>query len=88
MTPTSGTNTSTISHAMLVDEDAQDITVALNNPEAQLLTGIENNVQCSMVNGQSTYDLQGRKVNGQSSMVNGQLPKGILIVNGKKVIIK
>ncbi|MBP5628388.1 MAG: leucine-rich repeat protein [Bacteroidaceae bacterium] len=79
---------STISHAMLVDEDAQNIRVALNNPEVQLLTGIENNVQCSMVNGQSTYDLQGRKVNPQSSMVNGQLPKGILIVNGKKVIIK
>ncbi len=83
---------STISHAMLVDEDAQDIIVALNNPEAQLLTGIdESGVRSEEVgvgNDQSAYDLQGRKVNGQSSMVNGQLPKGILIVNGKKVIIK
>ena len=31
--------------------------------------------------GQSTYDLHGRKVNGQSSMVNGQ----ILIIDGQKV---
>ena len=71
---------SIISHAMLVDEEAQNVRVALNNPEAELLTGIE------IVNGkQSTvnncYDLQGRKLNGQSQ-------KGIYIVNGKKVIIK
>ncbi len=83
---------STISHAMLVDEDAQDITVALNNPEAQLLTGIDElgvrSEELGVGNDQSAYDLQGRKVNGQSLMVNGQLPKGILIVNGKKVIIK
>jgi hypothetical protein len=34
------------------------------------------------------YSLDGRKVNGQSSMVNGKLPKGIYIVNGKKIVIK
>ena len=39
------------------------------------------NNQSSIVNGQSTYDLQGRKI-------NGQLPKGIYIHNGKKIIIK
>ena len=51
--------------------------------------GIEN-VQCSMFNVQSEawYDLNGRKINGQRSMVNGQLPRGIYIHNGKKVVIK
>ena len=33
------------------------------------------------VNNQPIYDLSGRKV-------NGQLPKGIYIVNGKKVMVK
>ena len=38
----------------------------------------------------AVYDLSGRKimVNGQWSMVNGKLPKGIYIVNGKKVLVK
>ena len=40
------------------------------------------------VPGQSVYDLQGRKINAQSSMFNVQLPKGIYIVNGKKVLVK
>ncbi len=35
------------------------------------------------------YDLGGRKmVNGQWSMVNGNLPKGVYIHNGKKVVVK
>ena len=35
----------------------------------------------------SVYDLQGRKVvNDQSAMVSGQLPKGVYIVNGKKIL--
>ena len=32
------------------------------------------------------YDLSGRRINGQWSMVNGQLKKGIVIVDGKKVV--
>ena len=41
----------------------------------------------------AVYDLSGRRVNGsgfngQCSMFNGKLPKGVYIVNGKKVIIK
>ena len=89
---------STISHAMLVDEDAQNIIVALNNPEAQLLTGIDElgvrSEELEVGNDQSAYDLQGRKLSPFPSggaggrLPNGQLPKGILIVNGKKVIIK
>ena len=35
------------------------------------------------------YDLSGRKIaNGQWSMVNGQLPRGIYIHNGRKVVIR
>jgi hypothetical protein len=44
------------------------------------------------VNGKPTdgtiYDLTGRKVNCQLSTVNYQLPKGIYIKNGKKILIK
>jgi hypothetical protein len=53
-------------------------------------TGIIN-VQCSVVNGQSTsatYDLQGRRVIGDSSADNVRLKKGLYIRNGRKVIIK
>lgn len=34
------------------------------------------------------YDLQGRKIDGQSSMGNGQSKRGIVIRNGKKVLVK
>ena len=34
------------------------------------------------------YDLSGRKINGQWSMVNGQWKKGVVIVDGKKVVVK
>ena len=50
-----------------------------------------------MRNDQVVYDLQGRRVNGSWSMVNGprnatlskrELPKGLYIVNGRKVVMK
>ena len=53
-------------------------------------TGIIN-VQCSLVNGQSTsatYDLQGHRVIGDSSADDVRLKKGLYIRNGRKVIIK
>ncbi len=60
------------------------------DPEEDDVTAISSermvNGQSSMVNG--TYDLSGRRLNVQSSMFNAQLPKGIYIVNGRKVIIK
>ena len=34
------------------------------------------------------YDLSGRKINSQFSIFNSQFPKGLYIVNGKKVAIK
>ena len=49
-------------------------------------TGIEN-VNHETITNNRYYDLQGRKLSdGQSS--NGQMPKGVYIVNGKKVVIK
>ena len=32
------------------------------------------------------YDLDGRRVNGQWSIITGQLPRGLYIVNGKKIL--
>ena len=57
-------------------------------------TGIESLTPGSSSNGVygdgSIYDLQGRKVAGncQLSIINYQLPKGIYIKQGKKIIIK
>ena len=34
----------------------------------------------------AVYDLQGRRINSQFSILNSQLPMGVYIVNGKKVI--
>ncbi|MBR1594583.1 MAG: hypothetical protein IJ659_07420 [Alloprevotella sp.] len=48
----------------------------------------EDNAGSSLVTCHSslTYDLQGRRVNGQWSMFNGQSPKGVYIVNGRKIV--
>lgn len=62
----------------MLDADGNDLTLGVNS-------------QLSTPNSQLFYDLQGRKcstVNGQRSMVNGQLPKGIYIIDGKKIIIR
>jgi len=54
--------------------------------------GIEDGIQNEELRVKSeesdnaVYDLSGRKVNSQFSIFNSQLPKGIYIVNGKKVI--
>jgi len=39
---------------------------------------------------EKVFDLQGRRVNGQWSMFNGQcsMPKGVYIVNGRKLVVK
>jgi hypothetical protein len=52
-------------------------------------TGIEEiRSRNSELSGHYIYDLQGRKINAQSSILNAQLPKGIYIQNGKKVVVR
>ena len=51
-------------------------------------TGIENLTPALSVGKEAVYDLQGRKVNSQFSILHSQLPKGLYIVNGRKVIMK
>ena len=56
------------------------------------ITGIDDinvNVNAN-VNDNAIYDLSGRKVadNCQLSIINCQLPKGIYIINGKKIVVK
>ena len=64
--------------------DMRFVTLTMNYDEA---TGISLTPAPSLKGEGSVYDLQGRQiVNGKLS--NGQLPKGVYIVNGKKVVIK
>ena len=59
-----------------------------------LTDGIESiNDQSSIVNRQSSmdgllYDLSGRRLSHQPSAISPQLPKGVYILNGKKVYVK
>ena len=53
----------------------------------QFWTGIESLTPDPSPAREEIYDLSGRKVNSQSTIHNSQLPKGIYIVNGKKVVI-
>ena len=83
---------SSIGDAMLVDSEAKVISTILNDAEAELATGIEEIAQESENPGLSEkfgefgiYTLQGVPVAVESV---SQLPRGIYIVNRKKVIIK
>ena len=67
------------------DERSRGTTIQL---QSDTPTGIDNNEQRTENNGQSVYDIHGRKASGQSPIVNGQLPKGIYIIDRKKVVIK
>ena len=60
------------------DERSRGTTILLQSDDP---TGIEEigNSQNSILNTQTYYDLQGRRI-------NGQLPKGIYIIHGRKVI--
>lgn len=63
-------------------------TVSEEPTSVPVLTGIHHTPTVSEREG-AIYDLQGRKVNnGQPSMLNGQWPKGVYIMNGKKVTVK
>jgi hypothetical protein len=71
---------------MLVDEEAQPLQVKLNDAT----TGINSidNSQLTIDNARGNiYSLDGRKV-ADGSLPTGKLPKGVYIINGKKVVIK
>ena len=72
--------------ATLVDLEVNVINTALNDAEAELTTGIE--MVAEEMDGSKDsgiYTIQGQAVGTGDAR---QLPKGIYIVNGKKVIIK
>ena len=58
-----------------------------NSAEGQIsdVTGIEG-LATSKENGRNIYDLSGRKVTVSSA--TSVLPKGVYIVNGKKLVVK
>ena len=47
---------------------------------------IQNSIFNIQNEADAIYDLGGCKINGQWSMINGQLPKGLYIVGGRKVL--
>ena len=53
-------------------------------------TGMINNIQNSKskIQDNAIYDLSGRRVNSNIKNQNSKLPKGIYIIDGKKVIVK
>ncbi len=67
-------------------QEADQIKEFVLNLEEDDATSIEHSTLNIEHSEESIYDLSGRKVNGQWSTVNGQLPKGVYIVNGKKII--
>ncbi len=81
--------TATVTGAMLVDEEAQPINTKLND-SAATPTGLNSLTPAPSSTGEGSrniYSLDGRKiVNG--SLTDGTLPKGVYIMNGKKVVIK
>ncbi len=81
--------TATVTGAMLVDEEAQPINTKLND-SAATPTGLNSLTPAPSPTGEGSrniYSLDGRKiVNG--SLTDGTLPKGVYIINGKKVVIK
>ena len=67
-------------------QEASQIKEFVLNTEEDDATSIEHSTFNIEHSKESIYDLSGRKVNGQRSMANGQLPKGVYIVNGKKIL--
>ena len=60
----------------------------MGNPQ---LTGIESPdgpTQTHSKGEEAVYDLSGRRIKSQFSILNSQLPKGVYIVNGRKIVVK
>ena len=75
----SGICDSSVSNAALVDGEARQLSVRLNDASA-VVTAVQG---VTTLNGRAAvYDLQGRRWS------DGPLPKGVYIINGKKVAIK
>ena len=75
-------NNATITNAMLVDEEAVELNAQLNDATA-VITGIEslnNSTNSPLDNDTPAYNLSGQRV--------GKSYKGVVIKNGKKVVIK
>ena len=71
--------------------DSDGIVKGLNDVQ-HVCEAISSRIR-EMVNGQSSngiwYDLTGRRIgDGQWKMDNGQLPRGVYIRDGKKVLVK
>jgi hypothetical protein len=49
-------------------------------------TGLNEELRVKSEESDNVYDLSGRRINSQFSTLNSQLPKGIYIVNGKKIL--
>ena len=67
---------------------ASDITIYGKAKEIIDGIGPIQNSKFKIQNGAEVYDLSGRKVNSKFKIKDSKLPKGIYVVNGKKVAIK
>ena len=67
---------------------ASDITIYGKAKEIIDGIGPIQNSKFKIQNGAEVYDLSGRKVNSKFKIQDSKLPKGIYVVNGKKVAIK
>ena len=79
-----GTNSPAKSFVLNFDGEDNDPT-AIEAVESQ---ESRENPQSSILNPQSLYDLQGRRVSSPFRGMRGGLPPGIYIHNGKKIIVK
>jgi hypothetical protein len=75
----------TVSSTVGATIDFDDFRLTTVNNTNTAVREIENG---KMNNENTVYDLQGRRVNFPSSIVNSQLKKGLLIIDGKKVVVR
>ena len=77
--------------AILVNNNAnvKSFTFVFNDDLATGVEKVNENVNDNLNLNDNIYDLSGRRIDGSRFMVNGsKLPKGIYIINGRKVLVK